>query len=583
MRLFVRYAALSTLLFTGFVACSTKQRGFDPPPPPLIEQIDASVPDARSCEGRRCSRDLHTVLDGCSGDVVETCREDQGCGAGKCLTPCEAVSLAQGSLGCSFWTTPPDAHLASDASCFAAFVANTWSTPATVRASFGSDPLDVSRSVYRAIPSGSGVRYERIEGPIPPGEVGIVFLSQGEPGANSSAYIGCPAGVDVAWHGTAVVQHATSVYRAFHLETDVPVSAYSMFPYGGAQSYIPSATLLLPTTSWGTNYILVDGYDGKTDDPPFVQVVAQEDDTIVKIRPQVEIHDGPEVKGTRQGIVGSWTLQRGQVLEFHQDGSLAGSPLEANHPVALFGGTQCPYIPANIQACDTLQQQIAPINQWGSTYSAVPYKSRRGSSLPEAVVWRIGAARDGTTLTYEPTRPQGAPLTLSSGQFVYFEAEHNFRVRSQDADYPIYLATFMTGAERYQTDGDPDFVNIVPDEQFLDSYVFFVDHTYANSSLTVVRKKDAKGFHDVNLDCLGTITGWQPLGNDGDVELTWIDMSRAGSPVKNATGTCGYGRHEASSDGPFALYVWGIDYAASYGYPAGAGSRPTSPFRIVVQ
>jgi IgGFc binding protein len=75
-------------------------------------------------------------------------------------------------------------------------------------------------------------------------------------------------------------------------------------------------------------------------------------------------------------------------------------------------------------------------------------------------------------------------------------------------------------------------------------------------SLTVVRKKDAKGFHDVNLDCLGTITGWQPLGNDGDVELTWIDMSRAGSPVKNATGTCDYGRHEAASDGPFALYVW---------------------------
>jgi hypothetical protein len=316
---------------------------------------------------------------------------------------------------------------------------------------------------------------------------------------------------------------------------------------------------------------------------PFMQLVAMSDDTEVQMQPKVDVYDGVGVTGGAAGKVVSFKLNRGEVLQITQGDELTGSPIVSNKPIGFFGGSKCTNVPETIQACDTLQQQIAPINQWGSTYSAVPYKSRRGSSLPEAVVWRIGAARDGTTLTYEPTRPQGAPLTLSSGQFVYFEAEHNFRVRSQDADYPIYLATFMTGAERYQTDGDPDFVNIVPDEQFLDSYVFFVDHTYANSSLTVVRKKDAKGFHDVNLDCLGTITGWQPLGNDGDVELTWIDMSRAGSPVKNATGTCGYGRHEASSDGPFALYVWGIDYAASYGYPAGAGSRPTSPFRIVVQ
>jgi hypothetical protein len=42
-------------------------------------------------------------------------------------------------------------------------------------------------------------------------------------------------------------------------------------------------------------------------------------------------------------------------------------------------------------------------------------------------------------------------------------------------------------------------VNIIPDEQFLDRYVFFVDYTYADSNLTFVRRKDENGFHDVRL------------------------------------------------------------------------------------
>jgi hypothetical protein len=500
------------------------------------------------------------------------------------MPACAATALTQGSLGCSFWTTAPDAHHSSDVSCFTAFVANTWSTPASVTAMFGDAPLDISRSVYRAITSVDGIRYERIEGPIPPGELGIVFLAVGSPRPDTDKFRACPPDVEVAYHGSAVPEHATSIYKAFHLETDVPVSAYSMFPYGGAESFIPSATLLLPTTSWGNDYLLVDGYDKTAGDPPFVQVIAQEDDTVVQVKARVDIADGVGVTGVAEGEAGSWTLQKGQVLEFRQEG-LAGTPLASSKPVAVFGGTQCPYIPAepSVEYCDTLHQQIAPINQWGSHYSAVPYKSRRISGDPESVIWRIGAARDGTALVYDPAPPEGAPALLSAGQFVYFETDQIFSVRSQDAEYPIYLANFMTGAMRYLTDGDPDFVNVVANEQFLDRYVFFVDHTFANSTLTVVRKKDESGFHDVNIDCFGAISGWRPLGTDGSVEFTWLDVSRAGIPSMTDSGPCGYGRHEASSDGPFTLYVWGTDTDASYGYPAGTGSRPTSTIHVTIE
>jgi len=136
----------------------------------------------------------------------------------------------------------------------------------------------------------------------------------------------------------------------------------------------------------------------------------------------------------------------------------------------------------------------------------------------------------------------------------------------------------MTGGEKYSTDGDPDFVTVVPDDQFLDDYVFFVDHTYKTSTLTFVRKKDKSGFHDVKLDCAGTVSGWKPLGGDGTIEYAWVDINRDGKP----SGACSAGRHEASSEGSFGLYVWGIDYTVSYGFPAGAGSRPTSPFTVEV-
>ncbi|WP_275936668.1 hypothetical protein [Labilithrix luteola] len=100
-----------------------------------------------------------------------------------------------------------------------------------------------------------------------------------------------------------------------------------------------------------------------------------------------------------------------------------------------------------------------------------------------------------------------------------------FSVKSQDADHPFHLAVYMSGSQTYKTRGDPDFVNLIPDDQFLDHYVFFVDHT------------------------------------------------KAGKPVATPAGSCTYGRHEATSDGPFMVYVWGLDVDASYGFPAGAGSR----------
>ena len=38
------------------------------------------------------------------------------------------------------------------------------------------------------------------------------------------------------------------------------MSAYDIFPYGGGQVAATSATLLIPTNVWDTNYIAIDAY-----------------------------------------------------------------------------------------------------------------------------------------------------------------------------------------------------------------------------------------------------------------------------------------------------------------------------------
>lgn len=594
-----RLAVASVPLLVCLAACSAKTRDLGPAPGVLI--TDAAAPEPAACEGRRCSRDLHSVLDNCTGAVIEACSSDTGCANGACVPACSSAATAQGSIGCSFAAVPPDVPADKAPGCFAAIVSNTWTTPVHVTAELAGAPLDVSKSVYRVSsgPDGAPV-YESLSGVIPVGEAGVVFLAQGDDPTGSAT--ACPPGVTEAYHGVIVNEHRTSIYDTFRVSTDRPVAAYSIFPYGGAKSYMPTATLLLPTTSWGTNYLLVDGWNNKLiDDRSFVQIVAREDDTEVLIRPRVDIASSSStspVQFTPAGEVSRTLLQRGQVLELSQRESLVGSALEASRPVAVFGGNPCTYLPAQWAACDALQQQIPPLSHWSSRYSAVPYRTRRtaldGLPISENVHHRIVSAQDGTTLRYEPTRPVGAPLTMQGGEAATFRADYPFIVRSQDNEHPIYVAVFMSGTVNpspyndgepgynVNGEGDPDFVNLIPDEQFLDHYVFFIDHTYANTSVTLVRRNDGTGFQDVDVDCVGTVGDWRPLGTDGRIEYTWLVLTKDGKGTSAGGKICQYGRHEASSAGAFELYVWGTDKFASYGYPAGAGSRPATKVRVEV-
>ncbi|MDB4982099.1 MAG: hypothetical protein JWM82_2851 [Myxococcales bacterium] len=537
----------------------------------------------------RCSRDLKQIVDGCDGHVVTTCGAGEGCGAkGTCVPACQAAATAQGSLGCDFIALPPDGTGSNIAgSCFATFVGNTWNEPISIHVDYDNQEQDATGSIYLPVVSGSTITYDLLNGKLAPGKTAIIFMAQAQKQNGPFNYfVACPSGVKPIL-SVDPIKHGTARTKSFRVRSDAPISAYSIWPYGGAVSYAPSAMLLLPTASLGSRYLLVDAWifaPGSTEGPR-AQIVANEDATEIKLTPTINLNDGDHLTGAAAGQTATYTLNRGEVLQFASLLELNGSKLESNKPIAVFGGNSCMNIPEGVAACDAASQQLPAVSQWGNEYVGVRYRSRSGKAAGdgESVPWRVIAAVDGTVLTYDPEPPPKAPASLAGGEAATFWTGRPFTVRSQDNAHPIFMSAFMTGGADYLGLGDPEFVNVVPSDQYLDHYVFFADVTYKETSLVLVRRKTKDGFKDVTLDCAGVIPDWQPVGASGDFEYTRVDLSVGGAPAKSGKGECSLGGHEMSSDGPFTATVWGWDNYASYAYPTGTGIRPLNDFTFPVK
>jgi IgGFc binding protein len=527
------------------------------------------------CENH-CSSDLHSLLD-CNDMVIETCPPNLGCSpTGGCVDPCQAAQDNASTIGCDFYSATPGPMNENTGSCFAALIANTWTTPVTISAGYQGVNFDINLVARVPMGSGPGLTYAPLpNGQLDPGQIAIVFLSQFNSG--QIFWTPCPPGTTAGINGNTHV-NPTGVGNAFHLTTDRPVVAYDIYPYGGASSYVTSATLLVPTPTWGDNFVSVDAYEV---DPnlvfanglPFVQIVAAEDGTQVTVNPKVAITGGTGVPPAPANTPQMYTLNRGQLLQFMQDQRLAGSPVAATKPISVWGGSSCMNIPIGNYACDSGHQQLLPVKSVGNEYAAVRYRDR-SSGANESVPYTFVGMVDGTQLTYDPAPPPGAPTALSTGQLVVASGSEPFVVKSQDADHPFYLAVHMTGAgavpNNFNNDGDPDYVNVIPPLQYLAKYLFLTDPTYGNTHLVFTRGKAKDGtFKDVTLDCIGSVGGWQPIGS-GAYEYTRVDLVLAAAPQ----GSCNNGVHVAESQAPFGLTVWGWDVTASYGYPAGMSVKP---------
>ncbi|HEY1694097.1 MAG TPA: IgGFc-binding protein [Polyangiaceae bacterium] len=546
---------------------------------------------------------------------LEQCEERESGAA--CVNPCLDSLGNDTSNGCEFYAVEMDTTQEAEGVCYAVFVVNQWKTgePAKIEVSRGSTVFPIEQ--FARIPTGKGTSisyaaYDPSAG-LPTNQVAILFLSR-DPNAAANAetpidpkvLANCPAGVTPAVQGDASL-HGTGTSTAFHIKTNVPVVAYQMLPYGGGRARVTGSTLLVPTTAWDVNYVVANAYTAPTitEDTgsppgPTTVVIASQDATHVTVKPKATIAAGPGVAGAQAGQSTTYTLNQGQYLQFTQLAELTGTAVQSDAPVSVIGGSTLMDLPLTASRADSAEQMLPPVRALGSEYVAVRYRTR-SPGVEEVVPWRMVGVVDGTLFTYEPAPPPGAPVAIAGGQLAEFQAAGPFVVRSQDAQHPFYLASYMTGGEGFGNDnggiGDPDFVNVVPPAQFLPRYTFFTDPTYPETNLVLVRMRDpgSGAMPDVVLDCAGTLGGWTPVGSSGTYEMTRVDLSTGDF---QGVGGCDNGVHVVTSplaSARFGVTVWGwgndvtwptddpsgsdesnplFTRWVSYGYPAGANFQP---------
>ena len=397
---------LTLALVITIAACGPSPRG----------RGDDDDDGSGSCTtAQMCSANLHDVVD-CGGNVVMSCAPDQGCADGACVDACQAAATNSSSIGCDYYAVDPD--MIEPGGCFAAYIANTWTSPITINVSYNGAALAIDSFVRIPSGQGQGLTYAPLTGGmLPPGQVAIVFL------AESDGFVPCPITPAVTVDAQV---HETGLGHAFHITTSSPVVAYDIAPYGGGDSAITSATLLLPTSAWDTNYVAVDAFkQSQLAGEPNVVVVAQNDNTHVTIHPIAAIVGGTGVAAAAASSSTTYVLSAGQSLQFEQAAELGGSPITSDQPIGVWGGASCLNIPIDIAACDAAHQQIPPVKAMGNHYAAVRYRNRFVGQ-EETVPWRLVGGVDGTTLLYSPAAPPGAPTTLALGQVVEIDGAGPF-------------------------------------------------------------------------------------------------------------------------------------------------------------
>jgi IgGFc binding protein len=558
------------------------------------------LPDAGSDapSGYGCSADLRSVVDA-NGVVVATCPPDQGCADGVCVPACQAAAESHGNVGCDFLVPTPPAYQTTLAPCFAVALANTWAQPATVSVSRAGSTFDVTQFARIPVDGAPPEDWPAVPASgIPVDEVAVLFLSA-DPNSvfpENNVPMSCPVPTAV---GAATLLEGSGFSDAFVLTSDTPLSAYDILPFGGAQSHFPSAELLFPMSAWGTNYVVIATPPG-THAPPgplWGQILAGEDGTSVQIVATADLPAAGTVPATPTNQLASFTLDAGQYVQWQLDPGqpdLSGSVVLADKPVAVFAGNRFyRQQPVPGPGGESTHQQVQAISALGHTYVGAPFATRRQDQIDEPIRYRFVGVADGTLLSYEPAIA-GAPASLARGDVIDFLATGPFRASSQDADHPFAAAQMMDTAnvpsgsvpgasEAYCATfgfgpmlGDEEFVVMLPPAQYLSKYVFFTDPTYSTTHLALTRVKTATGFADVSVDCLGTVTGWQPVGSDGAYEVAAVDLVRGGVGVAS----CQNGRHVAESEGPFGVVVWGLDCYSSYAYSAGGNAASLTTLSV---
>jgi len=560
--------------------------------------------EASKCTGDQiCTQGKCTICSPgakvCVGNLAKTCANDGAswaseldCGAkgksclgGLCIDQCSSDFKTNTHVGCDYWAVDLDNAKEGDKDAqnmqFAVVITNTSGSEAevTVR-SLATTPATEKKFKV----AGGALLTIKL-----PQELGLLTKDSNQEGSNIN----------------------TRVYNIFATQ---PIIAYQFNPLDNVGVFSNDASLLLPRTALGKQYYIMAAQQITNYLRSYLTVVAVEaGQTKVTVKPTWKTLSGKDVPSIAKGASKVFTLEHGEVLNIESDAfdaDLTGSMVVADKRVAVFGGTEASRSPDSgncikwqkdnktvcagsskglVEYCTTnkecqwsccadhLEEQMFPVKSWGKTYVGAHLKRRGG----EKDTWRVLASEDNTTVTIKPAIGITVP-TLSKGQWHQFQTDKDFVL---EASSPVLVGQYMAGSyvsaiwehptcstdadckAKYGFDGrcqmvnakkvcqpigDPALLLNMATSQYLDATIFLVPDKYKDNYITIVGPTGAKVTLDGN-----------PVAASQFAPIPGATYSVARLAISK-------GSHKVQADKPVGVWVYGYDYAVSYGYAAGA-------------
>lgn len=510
--------------------------------------IERECPDGEwclfgECGDQRCQPDtLHCqspeMVETCNADGTgyenaEACPDNTICERGTCKSICDLGGKGPSYIGCEYWTvdldqyTDPGTNPKPDEVPHAVVISNPGPTDSTI--SF--------------VPRGPGVSVSFPDPVVPVGEARAFQMPR--------------------WD----VDGSSLSFKAIQILASSPVIAHQFSPLNNENVYSNDASLLLPVTAQGKEYFVVNwptqvlpnfmGFDPE-DQHSYVTIVSTTPgETNINVTPTAQIQAGDGVPNFSPGATRSISMRFGQVLNLQASSGqvggandLSGTHILADQPVAVFAGHEEAVIgnaEIDRDSCcaDHLEQQLFPVEAWGTDYIATRSPDR-GDSQDH---WRIVSAEDDVTVNFNPPQNGASSVTLNRGEVTAFYSKESFEVQ---ASGKISIGQFLVSQEQtLDVTGDPAMILTVPSNQFRTDYHLLTPQGYSSDFVVVTRHAGS----EVRLD--GTAIGdgeFAPVGA-GNWEAATV-------PVEP-------GLHVLEGDDEFGLQAYGFDNAVSYGYPGG--------------
>lgn len=516
--------------------------------------------------------------DGSDFTLVEECDVSAGyiCRDAMCINEYDDAIMNRSYQGCEFYTVDLDnaaIALGSDAASqqYAVVVSNPGGVETEVIVERNNAPV------------GMPVDLEEVERvTLLPGDLEVLNLARREVDGSSSFYpcdmsaqcgVGescfcaggltaedppptgghrdCRCRVVAGSNGLDDGTHSALTSNAYRVTSVHPIIAYQFNPLDNVGVFSNDASLLLPTSAIGREYLVVgwpqtiansvnpnEDFDPTDDDEDlraFLTIVGTQPGTHVSVQFANDIRNVIGIDGAPNAVGGElWEFDIGpfDVINLETQGFNADftgttiSTNDASRPVSVFIGSEASDAPRfniiqNRQCCaDHLEEQVFPRDTLGEHFfiGRMPPRSvalnaafvdpTRDSvgefNEPEFV--RIHAAAEGTTVVTTTLPPPRDSLMLTSDGLLCPDDGNGTGCRSfilianQDfeilADQAISVMQVLPSQEavgiiNQYPGGDPALIAVPPVEQYRDEYVFLTPNLYAFDFVVITAPFDA--------------------------------------------------------------------------------------------